>query len=216
MKKSVDKEWATLRCTPLVTRQVKRQPYLFSCFLRCFTLRGSKKCTPTFENAGATCRRSAGSPAIKGGSGVTLLLLQYEHRCRIFLTAAQQHRIDYCRLNSFWTCSTPSCLSLSWQSITMRWLSSLSGDNTMGCRLENGIPALLIRPPTQTISSPLRKEERKASLLLQSLEGTFSLGQCQSRTFEHAPTPPQAMDHFDSQSFNICSCRQIGRSRQLL
>ena len=93
MKESVDKKWATSRCTPLVTRQVKRQPYLFSCFLRCFTFRGPKKSTPTFENAGATCRRSAGSPAIKGGSGFTLLLLQYEHRCRIFLTDVRKRRI---------------------------------------------------------------------------------------------------------------------------
>ena len=99
MKESVDKKWATSRCTPLVTRQVKRQPYLFSCLLRCFTFRGPKKCTPTFENAGATCRRSAGSSAIKGGCGFTLLLLQYEHWCRIFLTAVRQRRIQYCRLS---------------------------------------------------------------------------------------------------------------------
>ena len=113
MKESVDKEWATSRCTSLVTRQVKRQPYLFSCFLRCFTFRGPKKSTPTFENAGETCRRSAGSPAIKGGSGFALLRLQYEHRCRIFLTAVRQRTIQYCRLSSFRTCSTPSCLSFS-------------------------------------------------------------------------------------------------------
>ena len=166
MKESVDKEWATSRCTLLVTRQVKRQPYIFSCFLRCFTFRGPKKSPPTFENAGATCRGLAGSPAIKGGSGFTLLLLRYELRCRIFLTAVRQRGIQYCRLSSFRTCWTPSCLSFSWQSITMRRLSSLSGDNTMGCRLENGISALSIRPPTRTISSPSRKGEREASLLL--------------------------------------------------
>ena len=45
MKESVDKEWATSKCTPLVTRQVKRQPYLFSCFLRCLTFSGPKKST---------------------------------------------------------------------------------------------------------------------------------------------------------------------------
>lgn len=55
----VAKEWVTSRCTTLVTMQMKRQPYLFSCFLGCFTFRGPKKSTPTFGNGGASCRRSA-------------------------------------------------------------------------------------------------------------------------------------------------------------
>ena len=129
----------------------------FSCFLRCFTSRGPKKSTPTFDNAGATCRRSEGRPAIKGGSGFTLRLCQYEHWCRIFLTVARQRRMQYCRLNSFRPRSTPSCLSFSWQTMRMRRLSSWSGDKTIGCRLENGISALSIRPPTRTISSSPRK-----------------------------------------------------------
>ena len=141
-----------------------------------FFLPRSWPLTPGFSFILA-CRRSAGRPAIKGGSGFTLLLLQYEHRCRIFLTAVRQRRIQYCRLSSFRTCPTPSCLSFSWQSITMRRLSSLSGDNTMGCRLENGICALSIRPPTRTISSPSRKGEREASLSLSlSCWETFHLG----------------------------------------
>ena len=111
-------------------------------------------------------RRVVRIAPLKVVSGFSLLLLQYEHRFRIFLTAVRQRRIQYCRLSSFRTCSTPSCLSFSWQSITMRRLSLLSGDNTMGCRLENGICALSIRPPTRTISSPSRKGEREASLLL--------------------------------------------------
>ena len=59
----------------------------------------------------------------------------------------------------------------------MRRLNSLSGDNTMGSRLENGISALSIRPPTRTISSPSRKGEREASLLLgETYWETFHLG----------------------------------------
>ena len=57
------------------------------------TFRGPKKSIPAFEIASATCRRSAGRPTIKGGSGFTLLLLQYEHQCRIFLTDVRQRRI---------------------------------------------------------------------------------------------------------------------------
>ena len=95
----------------------------------------------------------------------------------------------------------------------MRRLSSLSGDNTMGCRLENGISALSIRPPTRTISSPSRKGEREASLLLG--ETCWFLLRV-AISFEHAPTLPLAMDHFDGQSFDICSCKQIGKSKQLL
>lgn len=67
-------------------------------------------------------------------------------------------------LNLFCTCSAPSCLSFWWQFIIMRQLSSRSGDNTIGCRLENRISVLLIQPPTRTISSPSSKEGRDARL----------------------------------------------------
>ena len=60
MKELVDKECTTPRGTPVVRRQ------------SCFSLRGSKKSTPSLENWGAACRWSAGWPAIKGGSGFSL------------------------------------------------------------------------------------------------------------------------------------------------
>ena len=94
----------------------------------------SKEFHPNLENVGATCKRLAGMAAIKGCSGFTLCLFQYEHWCRIFLTVAREFRTQYCCLNSFCTCSTPSCLSFSWQFIIMRQLRSWSGDNTIGCR----------------------------------------------------------------------------------
>ena len=71
MKELVEKECTTPSGTPVVRRQVKTQPYFFS-FQSCFTLRGSKKSTPSLENGRATCRWSAGWPAIKGGSGFSL------------------------------------------------------------------------------------------------------------------------------------------------
>ena len=39
----------------------------------------SKEFHSNLENVGATCKRSAGMAAIKGGSGFTLCLFQYEH-----------------------------------------------------------------------------------------------------------------------------------------
>lgn len=73
MKESVDKECATSACTPLVTRRVKRQPYLFSYLLMCFTFRGLKESTPTFEMG----VRPLGGHRV--GSGFTFRLLQDEH-----------------------------------------------------------------------------------------------------------------------------------------
>ena len=71
MKEWVDKECTTPTGTPVVRRQVKTQPYFFR-FQSCFSLRGSKKSTPSLENGGAACRWSAGWPAIKGGSAFSL------------------------------------------------------------------------------------------------------------------------------------------------
>lgn len=71
MKEFVDKECTTPTGTPVVRRQVKTQPYFFR-FQSCFSLRGSKKSTPSLENGGAACRWSAGWPAIKGGSAFSL------------------------------------------------------------------------------------------------------------------------------------------------
>ena len=71
MKELVDKECTTPTGTPVVRRQLKTQPYFFS-FQSCFTLKGSKKSTPSLENGDATCKWSAGWPAIKGGSGFSL------------------------------------------------------------------------------------------------------------------------------------------------
>ena len=71
IKKLVDKEGTTPTGTPVVRTQVKMQPYFFS-FQSCFTLKGSKKSTPSLENGVATCKWSTGLPAIKGGSGVSL------------------------------------------------------------------------------------------------------------------------------------------------
>ena len=71
MKEFVDKECTTPTGTPVVRRQVKTQPYFFS-FQSCFTLKGSKKSILSLENGGATCKWSAGWPAIKGFSGFSL------------------------------------------------------------------------------------------------------------------------------------------------
>ena len=133
MNESVSNDQATSRCTALVTKHVKRHPLHFSCLHKCLIMSGPKKSTPTFEKDGATCNRSFGRLVIKGGCGLTHLLLHTEQSLRTFLTVDWECGIQYSNLDLFWTCSVPSWLSFLWQSMITRWHSWWSWGMIVGC-----------------------------------------------------------------------------------
>ena len=135
---------------------------------------------PTFVNGGATCKRSFGRLAIKGGCGLICLRLHSEQLWRTLLTVDLKWGIQYINLSSFWTCPVLSCLSFLWQSKIRRRLRWWSWGTR--CLTSYAMAASEVLPPTRRIWFSSKKGAKVIKRRLLQLVSQFQCWRFQVKT----------------------------------